>query len=317
MKNKNREAIEGIFARFVQAWKERDASVTDRDFLPGAICEVSAVGTEVQGPACVARLFATTPQAAFVRMDPANSALLLRGREARHSVYLLADLLTGEPEPRGFSFQAICAFRYAQTEAGWKIASARIAICDPHGTGLEAPDWQHERRIGWYEDTRLPVIEGELDSPWRIGQAEPPEDQTEAVMLPFYRYAFGLDTLSFGEIDAALHPSLQVDMAPYGHMNKRQFLATLKTQRQTGIDWVHPAKLYALRMEEDRAYLTLYRVGGHDRRPIPVTRENITQQYTDGRYELTVLRTEAGWQIAQMRYTYAPTLLEPWNTPRL
>lgn len=309
MARKDYLEVKALFTRFTEAWRAREFEAAEGLFADDAACSLSVFPGEssLEG---IRRLFESTPKLPLFRLDTANEAIFIKGEQGRQSAYFLAALSGADREaPAVFEFQAICTLTYRKGGDGWKISHLRLAVCDPHGEGVAADEWYHEDRMGWYPDAHMPNILGELDSPWLLQEEESGREAGEEVMLPFYRYAFALDTLSFGDMERALSDELEVEMEPYGRMDKRLFMSTLKSQRQTGIDWVHPGKPVSIKIQGSRAQLVLHRVGGHGRRAIPVSADNIGLSYIDGIYHIEMELGEDGWRIRRLSYSYEPQIL--------
>jgi hypothetical protein len=307
------QQIKAVLVKFLRSWTTRNIQDLDTCFIPEAACSLGVVRKNPFSLDDLHRFVLSTAACTTFRIDLANFVALVRGSEAQQSACLLAVATQSAGTSfRSFEFQAICSNSFVRTSSGWKIWELKIDFIDPHGDFTEfARDWCCDSRIGWHQDGILPVIVGELDSPWvRIPDPENNLSELDAVLMPFFRYAFGLDTLSMAEISPVLADGLTVVMPPYGTMDKRSFLATLKIQRQTEKTWIHPVELHSAEINGDRALVRFYRTGGHGRRPFPLTADNLDRRVSEARYELQMTREKGFWQISHLSYALAPCFLD-------
>ena len=167
-------------------------------------------------------------------------------------------------------------------------------------------NWYFEKQdLAYYHGIHLPVISGELDAPWfRIPQEEDVKTDEERILEAFSRYAYGIDTLNFSLLTEALANDLVVNMAPWGAMDKREFMQTLKYKRQAVRYWNHPALLDCVLLHENSADLRLHRMAGHRQSAMPIifTKENYDIQYADARYEIKMIKEDGIWKILRMDY---------------
>ncbi|MBQ6453493.1 MAG: nuclear transport factor 2 family protein, partial [Coriobacteriales bacterium] len=204
---------------------------------------------------------------------------------------------------------ALNANRWEKVDGSWRIAEFRWDV-------MIAPKHQHEGMylekddLRYYPGIHLPVVSGELDNPWRNvtteSEVKPDEEQTCECVC---KYAFGIDTLCFSLVDEAVSPCIIVNMAPWGAMDKREFMQTLKYNRQPNRYWAHPVQVESVEVEGNRAFVKAYRMAGHKQK-IMTAPEGIEDVYADARYEFTLERAEAGWQIVRLDYLLG---ILPWE----
>lgn len=169
-------------------------------------------------------------------------------------------------------------------------------------------------RDGWYmEDTKpqtwpgvhYPCICGELESPWhRIPEAEDVWTEEEKVYEAFVRYAFAIDNLVFGELDKAATDDVIANIAPWGAMDKRTWITSLKYHRQRERQWGHPTKIKSIEVQGNTAKMELYRMAGHKQRnhPYLYTGENIDTEHACAFYKIECRKENGDWKISRCDY---------------
>ena len=105
-----------------------------------------------------------------------NYVCRLNGFDAQQSFVAVAHTVkfVGE-EIRTLEFSAFFNNSWKKVEDEWKISEMRMDIVDYFGDYEEFLDsWYYEDpKAKWYPGIHLPVIQGEMDSPWvRIPDAE-------------------------------------------------------------------------------------------------------------------------------------------------
>ena len=218
------------------------------------------------------------PAVDFFHRQVCNYYARLAGGQAQqiaHVVCLVGRY--GDPAPLYARFDMMFANHWVRTDAGWRIDELRLDILPEDGNFEEfSSGWYFEDpHPKTYPGLHLPCINGELDSPWfRIPDGEDVLTEEEKVAEAFTRYAFGIDTLSFCEVEKIACEDVIADIQPWGPM------------------------------DGDTAYLHLYRLCGHKQRehPYVYTNENVDQAHACASYDLVLKREDGRWKIQKCCY---------------
>lgn len=255
MPRKDYEEIRRTFTAVAESLAGLAASFPDDVFLPDAACapDIRASLTIEREPVQDARV-----------VHVCNFVCRLAGDVASQSAMAVFRERAGEEKNRAGECTALFAAQWRRQEKEWLIAELRMDImdisCDAASFMPGAPLHPLLAAAG----SELPHINGELDSPWiRVADAEDVLTEEEKIQETFARYAFGIDTLAFAELPSVFLPDLSVNMPPWGLMDLRTFLTTLKAQRQTVKHWAHPAITDTVTVSGNQAVLRLLRLSGH------------------------------------------------------
>lgn len=248
------------------------------------------------------------PAVDFFHRQVCNYYARLAGGQAQqiaHVVCLVGRY--GDPAPLYARFDMMFANHWVRTDAGWRIDELRLDILPEDGNFEEfSSGWYFEDpHPKTYPGLHLPCINGELDSPWfRIPDGEDVLTEEEKVAEAFTRYAFGIDMLSFCEVEKIACEDVIADIQPWGPMDKRGWIAALKYHRQRDRLWGHCCQIQDLRIDGDTAYLHLYRLCGHKQRehPYVYTNENVDQAHACASYDLVLKREDGRWKIQKCCY---------------
>lgn len=208
---------------------------------------------------------------------------------------------------RYFDFTQMYTNSWVKKEDGWKIATVRMDLMN-HTGDYDAFNklWFYEEpKVKWFPGVHLPCISGELDNPWHvIPESEAELTEEEQILEAMSCYAYGIDTISFDNLPIALSEDIVVNMQPWGTMDYRQFIATLKYHRQPDRYWTHPVKLDRCDIHGDTAKLYLYRMSGHAQRnhPLEYTNENKDHEFACARYEISMKKENGRWKLTRMVY---------------
>lgn len=238
-------------------------------------------------------------------MDICNFVCRLTGESAAQSALVVSRLRQKSPVGVGeaFEYTALFVNRWAKDGQTWKMAEMRMDIMDWAGDhdAFSLPfQWEGTQ---WRPGATLPQICGELDSPWAMAPlAQDVLSEEEKILEAFSRYAFGIDTLTFGLLPGVLAPDLTVRMAPWGIMTLHSFLSTLKYQRQSVRHWAHPVLPEKVEVCGDTASVILHRVAGHRRADTPPP----SGQAEDAcaRYQLVFRKEQGSWQMRDCDYRF-------------
>lgn len=312
MARKDYEEIRESFETFVESWKTGNTRLLERCFIPEAACNLSTVAKYPcggqHGIYGIRDFVKEAPTPDFFHTQICNYVSRVKDDEAYQTatVVCLAGVYEGEAV-RTMEFSSLFANAWKRTEGGWRICEMRMDITEHAGDYTEFIDkWYFEKEdLKYYFGIHLPCISGELDNAWRrIPEEEDGKTEEEKILESFSRYAFGIDTLNFSLLTDALSDDLIVNMAPWGAMDKREFMATLKFKRMAGRYWNHPARMDCVKIEENTALLRLHRMAGHKQsdHPLTLSRDNVQTVHACARYEIKMKKEDGVWKIARMDY---------------
>lgn len=312
MGRKDYEEIKENFFTFIQGWKTKNTELLDQCFVKETACNLSVVekypcGGQ-HGLYGMKDFVKDVPDPDFFYTQPCNFVARINGSNGYQTatVVCLAGVYEGE-NVRTMEFSALFANAWIKTEDGWRIREMHMDITEHRGDYTEFTDrWYFEKQdLKYYFGIHLPCVSGELDNAWfRIPEEEDVKGDEEKILESFSRYAFGIDTLNFNLLLEALSDDLVVNMAPWGAMDKREFMATLKFKRMASFYWNHPARIDCVKMEGDTAFLRLHRMAGHKQsaHPLILTKENVDTVHADARYEIIMSKENGQWKIKRMDY---------------
>ncbi|MCR0570312.1 nuclear transport factor 2 family protein [[Clostridium] innocuum] len=312
MKREDYLEIKATFQTFINAWSKAEVSRLEDCFTAECSCHVSTVkkypcGSQ-HGLTGIQDFIKKQPQSDFFYITPCNYVARLKAEEAQQSAILVCRAGVLEADSvRVIEFSALCCNHWIKTEDGWRIDEFKMDITECSGAFTEfIENWYFEKQdLKYYHGIHLPVISGELDSPWyRIKCEENVKNEEEKILETFSRYAYGIDTLNFIQLNEALSDDIVVNMAPWGAMDKREFMQTLKFKRQASFYWNHPALLDCVHIDDNHATLKLHRMAGHRQSAMPIvfTKDNYDTQYADARYEIKMIKEQDSWKILRMDY---------------
>ncbi|WP_440322526.1 nuclear transport factor 2 family protein [Laedolimicola sp.] len=304
--------IKTKFRNFLTLWKKGETEGMEHLVLADAKCNLSTAKDYADGSQHslygVKNFILDTPKTDVFHIEVCNYVCRLAGEKAQQSAVAVCRASRQEGDAvKTFEFSSFFVNSWVKTEEEWKISHLRMDIVDSHG---DFPEFQNawyfeEPKAKWFVGVHLPVIQGEMDSPWRcIPEAEDVLTEEEKVMECFSRYAYGIDTLAFSHVDEAISENAVVNMAPWGTMDKRGFLTTLKYHRQPSRYWTHSAKLESMEIDGDKCKARLYRMAGHRQRSheVEIGLSNINTEYACARYEVEFAKEDGSWRITKLYY---------------
>ena len=207
-----------------------------------------------------------------------------------------------------FEFSVNHAVHWQLDHDAWMMTEIRQDVIRHRDeTGKSDEAWHFEDPKGvWHDGIHLPLINGELDSPWR----NYPEDENtfftdeEKIQECFARYMFGVDTISYvHSVDCVSDDAIFV-ASPWGVLNKRERLLTSKFHRQKDRNGVHPFLVESIDINGDLAECRFFRMSGHNQRDgeYIYNASNKDMEYACARWAL-VFRNENGtWRIFRFNY---------------
>ena len=313
MSRENYDEIKSKFEEFIKIWKTKEIDKLDDIVEADTKCFMSTVKAYNTGDQH--SLYGVKD---FVKdMEPAdvfhsricNYACRFNNDKAQQiaTVVFRVAKFEGEKDIKTFEFSVLFANTWKHTEEGWKIAVIRMDVVDASGDYKEFMDkWYFEdSHAKWYEGVHLPVINGELDSPWvMFPKCENVLTEEEAILECFAHYAFGIDTLSFENLRPTFTEDFVAVMAPWGNMDKRGFLTTLKYHRQPSRYWTHSVLPEEITINGNEAKVKAYRMEGHKQRnhPLVITRDNVDTEFACARYEINLRKENGMWKVSRIEY---------------
>lgn len=306
------EEIKNKFSEFVRILKERDIGKLEDIFEADVKCYLSCAKAYADGSQHsvygIKNFITDIPETDFFHTRISNFICRIKGGEAQQAghVVCLAGRY-GEKEPVYFLFNLMFSNHWIKRGDSWKISEVRMDILPEEGNFSELEEaWYFEdRHPKTYPGVHYPCINGELDSPWyRIQEAEDVLTEEEKVAEAFYRYAFGIDHLVFAEVEQAICEDVIAKIQPWGPMDKRMWIEALKYHRQRERQWGHCGKIRKIKIEDDKAYMTVQRLCGHKQREhaYVYTNENVDTEHACAMYEIELRKTDSVWKIKKCEY---------------
>lgn len=313
MSREDYDQIQNHFHGFLNTWKTKNTKELEKYVMPDVKCfmePVEAYTSGAQHSLYGVRDFVSDmaePDVFHIRV--ANYACRMANGMAQQSATVICRVakFVEENGIKASEFSAMFANEWKKTDDGWKMSEIRMDIVDKSGDYDEFfENWHFEDgKAKWYQGVHLPVICGELDSPWiKVPEAEDVLTEEEKLMDGFYRYTFGIDTLSFEHVWPVFADDFVAVMDPWGQLDKRGFLSTIKFHRQSARHWTHSVVPEKIEINGNEAYLRLYRMAGHAQRkhPLVITRENVDTEHACARYEIRARKEADGWKVTRVEY---------------
>lgn len=313
MNRENYDQIRDNFTAFIQTWKNKDTDALHDILRKDTKCYLSTVKAYTCGSQHslygVRDFVMDMPDADVFHTRICNYACRYDEKEAQQIatvVCRVAKYVTDQ-DLQTFEFSALFANTWLKDQEGWKISVLRMDIVDADGDYEDfMKRWYFEdTHAKWFEGVHLPVINGELDSPWvRFPMCENVLDEKEAILECFAHYAFGIDTLSFENLRPTFADDFVAIMAPWGAMDKRAFMTTLKYHRQPARYWTHSVLPESIEINGNTALVHAYRMAGHKQRnhPLTITAENVDIEHACARYEIQLRKEEGIWKVTRIEY---------------
>lgn len=312
MARKDYDQIKMKTNQFLKLWKTGETDGLENIVAADALVYLSTVKGTADGSQHsrygVANFILDTPKPDVFHMTCCNYVCRLKEDNAQQSFVAVAHAVKIEGEDvKAFEFSAFFNNSWKRQEDDWKITEMRMDIVDYNGDYKEFMDcWYYEDpKAKWYPGIHLPVIQGEMDSPWvRIPDAEDILTDEEKCMEQFCRYAYGIDTIACKHVYDAFDEDILIDMAPWGIMNKRGYLTSIKYHRTKSRYWTHTARPSKVEIDGNICKMTLPRLAGH--RPkehgLVVTKENMNHEFSCATYEVELKKRNDIWMITKMGY---------------
>ena len=310
MTREDYEKIREQFSLFVTCWKEKNTEDLKKCFIPEVKCYMGTCKDSSDGGRHsrngVEGFVKEVPKCSHIHMEIHNFVCRAYKDRARMSA-IVTGAAAGQGEWRTCEFSFLFSNELIRTEETWKFSELRFDLTEARGDFQEfmEPWYQGDAKAHWFQGVHLPMISGELDSPWTcVPECECVLTEEEQIEEAFARYAFGIDTVSFQNLDEVFSENLVINMAPFGSMDKRTAMQTLKIHRQPDKYWIHPIKPESITIKGEEATARFYRMGGHRQRsnPLVLTPENIDHEFACARYEIKAKKEQGRWKLARMDY---------------
>ncbi len=304
------EEICRLAERFVKDWEEKKVDdlvafihsdvkfyvSTCKDYTDGGRHSLNGLGGFIKEQA----------ETSFFRLDLYNLLVSSDDEDGRFTG-IICGTAASKGEWKSCQFIFNIAVKLHKEENGWCFNEVRLDLCDITGDFDEFfADWyMEENKAHWSAGVHLPMISGELDG---VGQRSDVSidilSDEEQIAEVFSRYAFGMDSLAFQYMDEVLSDDVLINMAPFGTMDKRTALQSLKLHRSSSKYWTHPGLVENIRIHDDVADVRIWRMGGHKQRtdPLVLTKENIKDRYACARYEIQMRKEKGRWKLCREDY---------------
>jgi len=158
----------------------------------------------------------------------------------------------------------------------WKISFIRFNLDMEDGNTLFVRGWWHLIDYRYFEGTEYYPIVSEIDAPWRaIENPEPILDEREKILDTFNKLNWGIDHADFelaissydiegGDFSGMTSFMKERHLIPEWHeVGIRDVIRLLKFKRYKEAIMEHIWKIHALKIDGNRAELTVYRYEPH------------------------------------------------------
>lgn len=310
MLRKDYDEIYQIATRFVEDWKNKDTDSlkeyvhsdvrfyvsTCKDYSDGGMHSLNGVSGFIS----------SQKETFYIRMDLYNFLANASYQSGRFTGIICGTVASsGEWKTCQFTFN-IAAKLHKENDS-WYFTEIRLDLCDLSGDFAEFyEDWYMEDgKAHWFPGVHLPMISGELDGiDYRNTASIEILSDEEEIASVFYRYAFAMDSLTFHYMEEVLSDDVMINMAPFGTMDKRTALQSLKTHRGPSKYWTHPGMIESISINGDIADVRIWRMAGHRQRsnPLILTPENIRFRHACARYEIKMRKENNRWKLLREDY---------------
>lgn len=312
MSREDYDEIKKNFEVFVSAIKTRQIECLKDILVPDVTCYLSCARAYADGSQHtlfgIKNFILDMPQTDFFHTRICNYICRIENQHAQQYAHVVCQVgRYGEPEPQVFLFDIMVSNHWKKVDACWMMDEIRMDIVPDENSFDEFFNHWHfeDAKVIKTIGVHLPCISGELDSPWyRIQNSEDILTEEEKVAKVFYRYAFGIDHLVFHEVEQCICEDVVADIQPWGSMDKRTWLSSLKFHRQKDRHWYHCGKIADIKIQKDLAYMKIYRMCGHKQRehPYQYTNENVDMEHACAYYEIVTKKTQGEWKIKKCTY---------------
>lgn len=307
------DEIKKKFGIFIETWNNKKLSELDDFMLKEITCYMNVAGAYADGSQhtlygvkCFIEAF---PKTDLFHTRICNFVCKFNSKVAKQTAAVACEAIKKEKngEIKTFNFTALFANCWIKVEKKWMIKEIRMDICGESGDfdGFREQWFFDKNEIKFYPGIHYSCICGELDSPWNvIGDSEDVLNEEEKISETVYRYFYGVDTLSFENLNETLSNDLNAYMEPWGCMNKRHYMECLKFHRQKDRYWAHPVRKGKLIIDGDKAVGKYYRMSGHRLRTHPYknTKDTINIEKACGLMKYEFKKENGIWRISKWDY---------------
>ena len=310
MNRKDYDKIKQIAQRFVKDWENRntkdlkDYIHDDVKFYVSTCKDYTDGGRHALNG--VSGFIAEQKDVSYIRMDLYNFLASANDEKGRFTG-IVCGTAAAQGEWKTCQFTFNIAAKLSKHGEEWYLDEIRMDLCDLSGDFTEYYEnwYMEENKSHYFAGIHLPMISGELDGVDYPSKSDETilsdEEQIQAV---FSRYAFGMDHKAFSYMEEVLAEDVLINMAPFGTMDKRGALQSLKLHRGLSKYWTHPGMIESVCIHDNEADVRLWRMAGHRQRsnPLILTEENILYRHACARYEIKMKKENGRWKLSREDY---------------
>lgn len=314
---RNYDIILSKFGCYIDAMKTRSPERLKDIFIPEAKVYLSTVrdfqDSSQHGLNGISNYIVDQPETDAYYARICNPVVRIKDDRAQMTALVVCHTYRGNNEDfRYFDFTQLYSVRWALLGEEWRISELRMDLTNHTGTdsafceGWFFQDLQTE----WTPNMHLPCVNGELDNPWHIiAEDETILSEEEQILETMYAYAFGVDCGCFDNLEKTLSPDVIIDMQPWGIMNRRVFMTTLKYIRATVFYSGHPVVPYNIQSDGKNAVVRLWRLSGqvHKYYPVDYSYEERDHEYSSASYIVKLKKENGKWSIVNLTYLWGLT----------
>lgn len=307
------QEIKKAFNMFVKAWETGEMELLDYVIAEDAAAEFSIFG-ECHSREGVRGRLVCHKSYTYKRIETGNFVALIDGNHAYQSACVVGMFADDSGDVyRNYQWGGNFCNIFTKMDGRWLMTDIKFDLQDDIGDRSLVEKWiPINDQIGWYEGVALPVICGEIDVPWyRCRHRENKGSDKEQIEELYYRYALGIDCNTFRLLEDVFSEKLVMNMYPFGIMNKRTFIATLKVHRQAYTRrWHHVGNFKSIVIEGNEAKCVLYRNEPYRNWPLVMSKSLERKQIVSARYDMEAVKEEDGkWRIRKFDYFHGPFII--------
>lgn len=312
MEHPDYQAIKIAFDKFVNAWESGAVDLLD-DIVAKDTGAVFSIFGECHGREALKQHLKQRKPFTYVRIESGNFIALIEGTRSYQSGCVVGFFgLEQEDTYSSYEWGGNFCNIWEKKDDRWMLIDIRFDLQDDLGDLSLVDNWiPINDTIGWYSGVALPAISGELDTPWvRCKNRENIGTDREQIEELYYRYALGIDCNTFSLLEDVFSEDLVLNMAPFGTMSKRTFIATLKVHRQAFTRrWHHVGYFEHIDIHGDTADAVLYRREPYRKWPLEMTKDLEKANIIAARYDVKCVKENGKWRISRFDYFHGPFIL--------
>lgn len=304
------QEIRTAFNTFIKAWETGKFELLDDIVSADVSAEFSIFG-ECHSRENVKGKLKERPSYTYTRFETGNFVALIEGCHAYQSGCVIGMFADDSGDNyRYYQWGGNFCNVFTYLDGRWMITDIKFDLQDDIGDRTLVEQWTPiNDRLGWYTGVPLPVISGEIDVPWyKCSNRENIGTEEEQIEELYYRYALGIDCNTFRLLEDVFSESLVMNMYPFGVMNKRTFIATLKVHRQAYTRrWHHVGYFKSIQIHDNTADCILYRNEPYRNWPLVMSKSLENKQIVAAHYDMKAIKEEDGkWRICKFDYFHGP-----------